>query len=588
MKRFVLILAMLLPALVFADTTPRIYDAQRTKVEMKIDGKLTESSWNTVKYSEDFADIRGLDWPAPAMKTNVKILWDNECLYIGARLEEKNITGDITGRDEIIWKNNDFEVFLDPYGDGKLYYEIENNALGTVMDLLMEKPYVDNGVYMMTWDCKDLQLAVSYDGTLNNPKDVDKAWYVEMAVPLANFQRDTADARHNKIWRINFSRVEWPEKGGREENWVWNPTGKVDMHLPSNWGYLRFCDGDVVPPMPPARFSKNWAWIALHGRNWTLDEYKAYFRKAYECGICAILFEGYDEDIYHACKDAGLEAHYWLWTLNRKDLLEKHPDWAAVSRDGKNTHDNPPYVDYYRFLCPTHPGVADSIAADYLRSAKLKYVDGMHLDYVRFPDVVLPTALWSNYGIDQSRELPEYDFCYCDLCREEFKKLTGRDPLLEEHPDQDQSWLNFRYDAITKVVTKVYETLAAEHKILTAAVFPGPSLARRMVRQDWNNWPLYTFFPMTYHKFYNEGVEWIGRSVAESVKAVNGRAEIFPGLMYPDLLEGEDFEKALDQIYANDASGVSFFDGPDEAGLERFKKYIDGHNLIPDRRPRHK
>ena len=577
MKRFALILALLLPAFVFADTTPRIYDAQRTKEAMKIDGKLTESSWNTVKYSDDFADIRGMDWPAPTMKTNVKMLWDNECLYIGARLEEKNITGDITGRDEIIWKNNDFEVFIDPYSDGKLYYEIENNALGTVMDLLMDKPYSEGGVFIMPWDCKGLQLAVSYDGTLNNPKDTDKAWFVEMAIPFAALQRDFKDPRASKVWRINFSRVEWLVKGGPEENWVWAPTGKVDIHVPSKWGYLRFCDGGVVPEMPHAKTVKNWMWERIKEK-WSDEQYAAHFKKAHECGISGILFEGYDERVYRLCKEAGLEAHYWLWTMNRRDLLEKHPEWGAVSRSGKSTYDNPPYVDYYRFLCPTHPGVADTIAADYLRCANLKYVDGMQLDYVRFPDVVLPTSLWSNYGIDQSSELPEYDFCYCDLCREEFKKLTGRDPLLEQYPAQDQSWLNFRLDAITKVVRKIHETLAADGKFLSAAVFPGPSMATKMVRQDWGNWPLPAYFPMIYNGFYNEGPEWIGRSVAESVKAVGGKALIYAGIMYPDLKKGDDFEKALDAAYGNGAAGVSFFDGPDDAGLERLKKYLDEHD----------
>ena len=577
MKRFALILALLLPAFVFADTTPRIYDAQRTKEAMKIDGKLTESSWNTVKYSDDFADIRGMDWPAPTMKTNVKMLWDNECLYIGARLEEKNITGDITGRDEIIWKNNDFEVFIDPYSDGKLYYEIENNALGTVMDLLMDKPYSEGGVFIMPWDCKGLQLAVSYDGTLNNPKDTDKAWFVEMAIPFAALQRDFKDPRASKVWRINFSRVEWLVKGGPEENWVWAPTGKVDIHVPSKWGYLRFCDGGVVPEMPHAKTVKNWMWERIKEK-WSDEQYAAHFKKAHECGISGILFEGYDERVYRLCKEAGLEAHYWLWTMNRRDLLEKHPEWGAVSRSGKSTYDNPPYVDYYRFLCPTHPGVADTIAADYLRCANLKYVDGMQLDYVRFPDVVLPTSLWGNYGIDQSSELPEYDFCYCDLCREEFKKLTGRDPLLEQYPAQDQSWLNFRLDAITKVVRKIHETLAADGKFLSAAVFPGPSMAVKMVRQDWGNWPLPAYFPMIYNGFYNEGPEWIGRSVAESVKAVGGKALIYAGIMYPDLKKGDDFEKALDAAYGNGAAGVSFFDGPDDAGLERLKKYLDEHD----------
>lgn len=145
--------------------------------------------------------------------------------------------------------------------------------------------------------------------------------------------------------------------------------------------------------------------------------YKKYFALMKECGFSGVMFEGYDEDTYRMCKEAGLEAHYWKWTMNRREVLETHPDWFAVNRKGESCYDKPAYVDYYRFLCPNHEGVAEYLAADYLKEANLPYVDGVHLDYVRFPDIVLPVSLWKNYGIEQTHEMPEYDYCYCDVCR---------------------------------------------------------------------------------------------------------------------------------------------------------------------------
>lgn len=61
---------------------------------------------------------------------------------------------------------------------------------------------------------------------------------------------------------------------------------------------------------------------------------------------------------------------------------------------------------------------------------------------------------------------------------------------------------------------------------------------------------------MIYNGFYYEGPEWIGRSVQESVKTVDGRAKVYAGLMFPDIKN--DFEKALDEAFDNGASGVSF------------------------------
>ena len=57
--------------------------------------------------------------------------------------------------------------------------------------------------------------------------------------------------------------------------------------------------------------------------------------------ISGVMFEGYNENIYRLCKEAGLEAHYWKWTMNRRELLDKHPDWYAVNRKGESCHGIP-------------------------------------------------------------------------------------------------------------------------------------------------------------------------------------------------------------------------------------------------------
>ena len=570
-KRAVWALFVFFPACLGAQSA---YNAYFTENKIKIDGKLDDKAWKSVGYITDFFDIRGKDYPAPAKKTSVKFLYDNDNLYVGAVLKENDIRANLTKRDDIVWKDNDFEIFLDPFGDGKLYYELEVNALGTVMDLIMEKPYKDGGSFLLSWDIKGLELKVACNGSLNDASDKDEEWSVEMAIPFDALKRDFKDPRDNKIWRLNLSRVQWmrPDK---EENWVLSPTGAVDIHRPEKWAYLRFVSGGETPHIY-AGAVKNWMWERLKP-DWTESQYRKHFTLAKSCGISAILFEGYDENIYRLCKESGLEAHYWKWTLNRRELMESRPEWFAVSRNGKSTAKEPPYVDYYRFLCPSHPEVAEYLAKDYLKLSELKYVDGMHLDYVRLPDVILPVGLWKNYDIEQTSELPEYDFCYCDLCRKLFKKQTGRDPLEEKYPMEDQSWINFRLDAVTRVVAAVHDTLKAHGKFLSAAVFPGPSMAKKMVRQDWGNWSLEALFPMIYNGFYNEGPEWIGRSVKEGVKALERGIPLYAGLMFPDI-KGDDFEKALDAAFSNGAAGVSFFDGPDEEYLYKLKKYLDEHN----------
>lgn len=221
-------------------TEPRSYDCFRTVDKITIDGKLDESSWKRAQSSETFVDIRGEGYPVPSKTTTVKMTWDDDNLYIAATLIEDNIVANLTQRDTIIYYDNDFEVFIDPDGDGIRYFEIENNARGVIFDLMLEKPYRSNGSFFIPWNCEGLQLAVGLNGTLNKEDDVDNSWTVEMAIPFDALTFDFNNPKKYPTWRINFSRVQHLVKGQPEENWVWSPTGRVDMHMPDRWGFLHF------------------------------------------------------------------------------------------------------------------------------------------------------------------------------------------------------------------------------------------------------------------------------------------------------------------------------------------------------------
>ena len=243
MKRILILALSLLPLLAGAQP---VYDCYRTAGKIKIDGRVSETEWAAAEPCTAFGDIRGDGYAAPKYLTTMRMLWDDANLYVSAVLEEPDVRASVSRRDDIVYHDNDFEVFLNPYGDKELYYELEVNALGTVMDLLMSRPYSEGGTYMMTWDFPGLEIAVKVQGTLNRPGDVDQGWSVEMKIPFAGLSRGGADPLANRIWRANFSRVEWLTKP--EENWVWAPTGIVDIHHPMRWGYLRFIDADGVVP----------------------------------------------------------------------------------------------------------------------------------------------------------------------------------------------------------------------------------------------------------------------------------------------------------------------------------------------------
>jgi poly(3-hydroxybutyrate) depolymerase len=231
-----------------------------------VDGDLSDAAWQHAPWTDPFEDIQGPDLAKPRHATQAKIVWDDQNLYIAARLEEPHVWGAIRQHDAVIFQDNDFEVFLDPDSDHHRYLELELNALGTTWDLSLDKPYKDGGNADNGFEFAGLQSAVQVLGSINDPSDTDTAWQVEIAIPIASVTMDGSPPpppRDGQFWRINFSRVQWLHQvvdgkyqkvpGRPEDNWVWSPQGIIDMHRPERWGYLVFSEkppGEVTYEEP--------------------------------------------------------------------------------------------------------------------------------------------------------------------------------------------------------------------------------------------------------------------------------------------------------------------------------------------------
>lgn len=251
---FSIVLAIcLLAPVMAADTAPLRYDAPRAAGTVRIDGRLDDKAWQAAPWTPFFVDIEGAAKPVPRFKTRAKMMWDDEYFYIAAEMEEPHVWATLTEHDSVIFHDNDFEVFIDPNGDTLEYYEFEINALNTGWDLFLDKPYRFSGKPRNEWEIPGLKTAVYIRGTLNDPRDRDLGWTVEIAMPwkaLGEFAHKPAPPRPGDEWRVNFSRVEWQHRitngryervpGTNEDNWVWSPQGVVNMHVPEKWGFVRF------------------------------------------------------------------------------------------------------------------------------------------------------------------------------------------------------------------------------------------------------------------------------------------------------------------------------------------------------------
>ncbi len=249
------------------------YTAHKITDTITIDGKLDEMIWQNASRSNRFTDLVSGD--SAWLDTRAAVLWDDQNLYIGYWIEEPNVTATLTQRDAPIYEDNDVELFIAGQ-DG--YYEFEINSFGTVYEVLFlwMDAYEKNGYNQLpefrrdapgakvfngvgykhprgprmgfwNWDMPQLRSAVDVQGSINNDKDTDKGWTVEISIPwtslkiLADADRRALPPLNGDVWRMDFSRFN-VKKGSVKDSggWAWSSHKVWDSHVPECFTYIEF------------------------------------------------------------------------------------------------------------------------------------------------------------------------------------------------------------------------------------------------------------------------------------------------------------------------------------------------------------
>ena len=563
-------LFLLLPAAIWAQNSvlPKHYTAFFTTDSIHIDGKIDDDVWINIPWSDNFVDIASGAKMPTQLFSRFKMLWDDQYCYIAACLGEPDIWGSLTKRDTIIYKDNDFEVFFDPDGDGLNYYELEINALGTVMDLFMNKPYNKGGKAKLDWYFEGMRSAVVTYGSVNKPGDRDGRWTAELAIPWRAFSKNKKPEDGDR-WRINFSRVEWPvdstadgyqkqknSLSGKtlpEANWVWSPQGVVNMYVPGKWGVVTFLKKKIEQPVP--RF---WVWSQAY-HQWSTAHWQNTLQKLADAGISGLLLHGDTADIHRVALMAacfGIQTHVWYVTMNN---AQAPPQWLSVNALGKSLADHKAYVNHYKFMCPALPEVRQYLLAKMEELESIRGISGIHFDYIRYVDVILPKKLQPKYHLKQKDIMPEFDYGYHPYMRKLFKAKHRVDPLKLPDPLHDTAWFHFRLNVLDTTVIQLRNQIEKAGFITSAAVFPTPDMSRRMVRQDWDSWHLNYYFPMAYNNFYGKKYAWLKRVSKTDKKAVGQHSKVFTGLFVPALKKGNRLTKAMRAAMKGGADGIAFF-----------------------------
>src|SRR5262247_120546 len=208
----------------------------------------------------------------------------------------------------------------------------------------------------------------------------------------------------------------------------------------------------------------------------------------------------------------GIKVHAWIniylvadlesLPVSRDHPIYRHPEWVMVPRGiATELYDVPPdsaryldrIIDFSRlnhneleglFVSPAHPGVKDNLFEIWMDIARRYEVDGLHFDYVRYPN---PQYDYSRISIDRFR-------------REMDKKLTPRDrraliPQLQRDPflyirKFPTAYGEFQRAQVTELVERIYNGVKSvkPNAIISAAVFANEEDAARSRFQDWKVW----------------------------------------------------------------------------------------------------
>ncbi|MFC1692439.1 carbohydrate-binding family 9-like protein [Candidatus Latescibacterota bacterium] len=230
-------------AAVPADDAVEKYSVKRVTGTIKVDGILDENDWKRAKEAPMKDVNTGKDVPS---KTTVRLLWDDDFFYVGFYGEDNDAWTTLMNRDDNLWEEEVFEIFIDPENKGHTYYEININPADNIVDL-----FVTNGgesrrgifTSMKGWNFKEIKHGVFVEGDGIREGTRDRFWTAEIAIPFDELWiAPFTPPEDGDMWRMNFFRIERGKSDDPGDDWraSFSPTMGLGFHIPWRFGKIYF------------------------------------------------------------------------------------------------------------------------------------------------------------------------------------------------------------------------------------------------------------------------------------------------------------------------------------------------------------
>lgn len=265
----------------------------------------------------------------------------------------------------------------------------------------------------------------------------------------------------------------------------------------------------------------------------------------------ARMFEGRDylEECMAACRRHGVKIHVWTccwrtgWGMTDADIAKFVSEGRVQKIEAGETGDGKVW------LCPSHPENRRMLVDSMVELAG-KGVDGVHFDFIRYPDV---------------------RYCFCDGCRARFEnkigmKVSDWPQAVRKDPVLDRKWREFRRDVMTAPVAEVSKRIRREFPGVetSAAVYTTPLADWDWVGQDWPSWCENGYLDFVCPMTYSGNIESYARAQRKLERQLSPKVRRYPGIgldVWPrDGLAAARFAQMVTYLRKSGGKGFTLFD----------------------------